>query len=139
MSDQLRAKLPDGSVKELPAGSSAGDVAAAIGPGLAKAAVAAVVDGETVDLMRPLHGEVDQDHLPSLRGGEAVERVEYAENDPRHFIVVGDTGLLGEPTAAAGDGIDETYEPQLPQGGLVTRDMSPEEVGGGDGKTPLLS
>jgi threonyl-tRNA synthetase len=79
MSDQLRAKLPDGSVKELPAGSSAGDVAAAIGPGLAKAAVAAVVDGDTVDLMRPLHGEVelriltdrDPDALPVLRHSAA--------------------------------------------------------------------
>ena len=59
MSEPLRAKLPDGSVKELPAGSTAGDVAAAIGPGLAKAAVAAVVDGETVDLMRPLEGDVE--------------------------------------------------------------------------------
>ncbi|MEJ2541813.1 MAG: threonine--tRNA ligase [Gemmatimonadota bacterium] len=59
MSEPLRAKLPDGSVKELPAGANAGDVAAAIGPGLAKAAVAAVVDGEVVDLMRPLEGEVD--------------------------------------------------------------------------------
>ncbi len=59
MSEPLRAKLPDGSVKELPAGSTAGDVAASIGPGLAKAAVAAVVDGETVDLMRPLEGEVE--------------------------------------------------------------------------------
>ena len=38
--------LPDGSVRELPAGSSLLDLARAIGPGLAKAAVAAVVDGE---------------------------------------------------------------------------------------------
>jgi threonyl-tRNA synthetase len=79
MSDLLRAKLPDGSVKELPAGSTAGDVAAAIGPGLAKAAVAAVVDGETVDLVRPLEGEVelrilterDPDALPVLRHSAA--------------------------------------------------------------------
>lgn len=54
----VRAILPDGSSKDLPPGSTAGDVAAAIGPGLAKAAVAAVVDGEVVDLMRPLEGEV---------------------------------------------------------------------------------
>lgn len=79
MSEQLRAKLPDGSVRELPAGSTAGDVAADIGPGLAKAAVAAVVDGETVDLMRPLEGEVelrilterDPDALPVLRHSAA--------------------------------------------------------------------
>jgi threonyl-tRNA synthetase len=54
----LRALLPDGSVRELPAGSTAGDIAADIGPGLAKAAVAAVADGEVVDLMRPLEGDV---------------------------------------------------------------------------------
>ena len=76
---ELRAKLPDGSVKELPAGSTAGDVAAAIGPGLAKASVAAVVDGEVVDLMRPLEGEVelrilterDEDALAVLRHSAA--------------------------------------------------------------------
>ncbi|HCR04028.1 MAG TPA: threonine--tRNA ligase, partial [Gemmatimonadetes bacterium] len=43
--------LPDGSVRELPAGSSLLDLAQAIGPGLAKAAVAAVVGGEVRDLM----------------------------------------------------------------------------------------
>ncbi len=75
----LRAVLPDGSVRELPPGSSAADVAASIGPGLAKAAVAAVVDGETVDLGRPLSGEVqlrlltarDPDALPVLRHSAA--------------------------------------------------------------------
>ena len=46
--------LPDGRALTLPAGSSAADVAAAIGPGLARAALAAVVDGEVVDLGRPL-------------------------------------------------------------------------------------
>jgi len=50
----LRVTLPDGSVKELPAGSSAGDLAASIGAGLARAAVAAKVDAELWDLNRPL-------------------------------------------------------------------------------------
>lgn len=61
--DTLRVILPDGTTREFPAGSTAGDVAASIGPGLARAAVAAVVDGEVVDLMRPLEGEV---HLSIL-------------------------------------------------------------------------
>jgi threonyl-tRNA synthetase len=52
MSEQnIRATLPDGSIKELPRGASVGELAAAIGPGLAKAAVAGVVDGEVRDLM----------------------------------------------------------------------------------------
>ena len=47
----IRFTLPDQSVRELPAGSSLLDLARAIGPGLAKAAAAAVVDGEVRDLM----------------------------------------------------------------------------------------
>ncbi len=53
-SEQIKIELPNGDVLELPSGSTAGDVAAAIGPGLAKAAVAAVVNGETVGLMEPI-------------------------------------------------------------------------------------
>jgi threonyl-tRNA synthetase len=50
MAAAVKVRLPDGSVKELAPGSTAGDLARAIGPGLAKAAVAAVVDGREVDL-----------------------------------------------------------------------------------------
>jgi threonyl-tRNA synthetase len=46
--------LPDGSSRELPAGSTAADVAASIGRGLAKAAIAAKLDGVKVDLGAPL-------------------------------------------------------------------------------------
>ena len=42
----FKIALPDGSVREVPEGATPGDVAAAIGPGLAKAALAARVDGE---------------------------------------------------------------------------------------------
>src|SRR3954453_18481919 len=42
--------LPDGSVRELPDGSTVMQVAESIGRGLAKAAVAAKVDGKVVDL-----------------------------------------------------------------------------------------
>ena len=47
--------LPDGSKKSLSEGNSAADLAAAIGPGLAKSAVAARVDGKIVDLSTPMH------------------------------------------------------------------------------------
>ena len=46
----INVTLPDGTVLEVPPDSTIGDVAAAIGPGLAKAAVAGQIDGETVDL-----------------------------------------------------------------------------------------
>ena len=55
MNDQsISVRLPDGRAVTLAAGSSAADLAAEIGPGLARAALAAVVDGEIVDLNRPL-------------------------------------------------------------------------------------
>jgi len=57
-SEQIRVTLPNGDVIEMARGSSAGDVAAAIGPGLAKAAVAAVVDGQTIGLMEPIDTDV---------------------------------------------------------------------------------
>ena len=44
--------LPDGSQKELPDGASGADLAAAIGPGLARAALAVKVGGEVRDLAR---------------------------------------------------------------------------------------
>ena len=46
----MNIALPDGSVKELAAGATVADVAASIGAGLAKAALAGKVDGTPVDL-----------------------------------------------------------------------------------------
>ena len=64
MSELFKISLPDGSVREMPAGSTPADVAAAIGPGLAKAALAARVDGELRDIMRPLEAdEIGRAHV----------------------------------------------------------------------------
>jgi threonyl-tRNA synthetase len=56
MSDnqKISVVLPDESKLELEAGANAGDVAAAIGPGLARAAVGARVNGELLDLHTPV-------------------------------------------------------------------------------------
>ena len=50
----IHVTLPDGKSVALPEGATAAALAAAIGPGLARAALAAIVDGEIVDLDRPL-------------------------------------------------------------------------------------
>ncbi|MDW3218900.1 MAG: threonine--tRNA ligase [Acidimicrobiales bacterium] len=50
MSDVISINLPDGSARELPAGATAADLAADIGPGLARDALIAVVDGTEHDL-----------------------------------------------------------------------------------------
>ncbi len=54
MADQITIRLPDGSTRALPVGSTAADLAASIGRRLAAAAVIAVIDGEEADLSRVL-------------------------------------------------------------------------------------
>jgi threonyl-tRNA synthetase len=56
----LKVKLPDGSIREYQKRVRSLDVVAEIGPGLAKAAIAAEVNGETVDLatLLPTEGEI---------------------------------------------------------------------------------
>jgi len=75
----LRLTLPDGSMRELPAGSTGRDLAASIGAGLAKAALAIRVNGQVRDLDRPIEGDAtvailtdrDPDALELLRHSAA--------------------------------------------------------------------
>ncbi|HEV7460859.1 MAG TPA: threonine--tRNA ligase [Solirubrobacteraceae bacterium] len=50
----MQVTLPDGNSLDLPDGATGADAAAAIGPGLAKAALAVRVNGDLRDLARPL-------------------------------------------------------------------------------------
>ena len=62
----MTVTLPDGSPLELPDGATGHDAAAAIGPGLAKAAVAVRVGDEIRDLARPLaDGRRHRDRHPA--------------------------------------------------------------------------
>jgi threonyl-tRNA synthetase len=58
-SDTVTVTLPDGSSRSYPAGVTPGEVAASIGRRLAQAAVAAQVDGTTVDLDRPIESDAE--------------------------------------------------------------------------------
>jgi threonyl-tRNA synthetase len=77
MTAMLQIRLPDGSVKEMPEGSTPADVAAAIGPGLAKAALAARIDGEVRDLNRPFEGNAELALITSRDEKEALELVRH--------------------------------------------------------------
>jgi threonyl-tRNA synthetase len=50
----MHVQLPDGSQKEVPDGATVADVAASIGRGLAKAAIAGKVNGKVVDIYTPV-------------------------------------------------------------------------------------
>jgi threonyl-tRNA synthetase len=77
MTKMFKIALPDGSVREMPEGSTPADVAAAIGPGLAKAALAAKVDGEVRDIMRPFEGDAKLALITSRDEKDALELVRH--------------------------------------------------------------
>src|SRR5215210_768132 len=77
MTRMFKIALPDGSVREMPEGSTPADVAAAIGPGLATAALAAKVDGELRDLNRPFEGDGSLALVTSRDEKEALELVRH--------------------------------------------------------------
>src|SRR5438046_1264829 len=59
MADSIHIKLPDGSTKEAPKGTTALDVAKSISPRLADAALVAKTNGDLIDLTRPLEKDVE--------------------------------------------------------------------------------
>jgi threonyl-tRNA synthetase len=77
MSEMFKITLPDGSSREMPEGSTPADVAAAIGPGLAKAALAARIDGEVRDLNRPFEGDANLALITSKDEKDALELVRH--------------------------------------------------------------
>ena len=114
MSAQLKISLPDGSVREMPEGSTPADVAAAIGPGLAKAALAARVDGELVDLNRPFPGDAT---LALVTVRDEADALELARHDFAH--------ILAEAVQALFPGTQITFGPSTDDGFYY--DFAPKE------------
>jgi threonyl-tRNA synthetase len=83
MTELLKISLPDGSVREMPPGSTPADVAAAIGPGLAKAALAARVGGEVRDLTRPFEGDAE---LALITARDEADALELVRHDYAHVL-----------------------------------------------------
>jgi len=59
MADSIHVKLPDGSVKDVPKGTTALEIAKDIGPRLADAALVAKTNGDLIDLAKPLEKDTD--------------------------------------------------------------------------------
>jgi threonyl-tRNA synthetase len=83
MTKMFKITLPDGSAREMPEGSTPADVAAAIGPGLAKAALAARVNGELRDIGRPFEGDAE---LALITARDETDALELARHDFAHVL-----------------------------------------------------
>lgn len=79
----FRITLPDGSVREVAPGTTPADIAAAIGPGLAKAALAARVDGELRDIGRPFEGDAS---LALVTAKDEADALELVRHDYAHIL-----------------------------------------------------
>src|SRR3979490_2455706 len=98
MSDSIHLKLPDGSTKEVPKGTTALDVAKSISPRLADAALVAKTNGNLIDLTRPLEKDTDLRILTD-RDPEALEV--YRHSSP-HLLAAALLELFPEPNLGHG-------------------------------------
>ena len=80
-------KLPDGTLLTLNDGATGADAAAAIGPGLARAALAAKVDGTVLDLARPLPAGSDgAEQLEILTDRSGRDALDVIRHDAAHVL-----------------------------------------------------
>jgi threonyl-tRNA synthetase len=123
--------LPDGQKLPLPEGATGADAAAAIGPGLAKAALAVVVDGETRDLVRPLgpgdtadrggeNGAGPQLRILTDRSGE--DALGLIRHDAAHVLAAAMLELYPGVKISIGPAIENGfyYDFEFPDGVTIT-------------------
>ncbi len=106
MSELLKISLPDGSLREMPQGSTPADVAAAIGPGLAKAAIAARVNGELRDITRPFEGDAE---LALVTSRDEADALELARHDYAHVLAEAVQSLFPGTQITFGPATDDGF------------------------------
>ena len=106
MNDFLSITLPDGSVREVPHGTTPGDIAAAIGPGLAKAALAARVDGALFDLNRAFEGDAS---LALVTARDEADALELVRHDYAHVLAEAVQNLFPGTQITFGPSTDDGF------------------------------
>ncbi len=113
--------LPNGDKLSLPDGATGADAAAAIGPGLAKAALAIKVDGVTYDLARqlPTGGDGRIEIITEKSGDEALELIRH---DAAHVFAESMLELYPGVQISIGPPIENGfyYDIELPDGVTVS-------------------
>ena len=113
MSD-ITISLPDGSERQVEEGTTGAELAAQIGPGLAKAAVVMALDGEPADLAAPL---VEGATVRFLTDRDP-DVVEHLRHSTAHVLAQAVLALWPGATFAGGPAIDDGfyYDFDLPDG-----------------------
>jgi threonyl-tRNA synthetase len=126
----MKVELPDGTELELPEGATGADAAAAIGPGLAKAALAVKVDGELRDLGRRLpetDGRPAKLEVITERSGD--EALELIRHDAAHVLATAVMELYPGVKISIGPPIEDGfyYDFDFPDG-VVLSDADFERI-----------
>ena len=118
--NEITVTLPDGSSRRVPAGTTPGGVAAGISPGLAKAALAAVVDGRLVDLTFPLQRDAEVRIVTS----KSPEALALYRHSTAHLMAAAVTQLFPGAQCGIGPATDEGFFYDF----VVDRPFVPEDL-----------
>ena len=112
--------LPDGSVKELGEGATVADVAASIGAGLARAALAGIVNDTPVDL----DAVVSDGDSVAIVTAKSDEGLELMRHSTAHLLAAALTDMYPGVKFGVGPAIENGfyYDIELPEGVTVSPD-----------------
>ncbi len=116
----VRLTLPDGSVREMPSGTTGAALAAAIGPGLARAAVAIRVNGEIRDLGRP----IEHDATVAVLTDRDPDALGVLRHSAAHVLATAVRDLFPGAGIGFGPAIDEGFYYDFE----VPRPFTPEDL-----------
>ncbi len=117
---QVTITLPDGSTRTVPAGTPVRDVAAGISPGLAKAALAGMVEGRLVDLSYP----IDKDAPLRIVTDRSPEALPLFRHSTAHLLAAAVTSLFPGAQCGIGPATDEGFFYDF----VVERPFVPEDL-----------
>lgn len=120
MSQAIRIQLPDGSVLTVPAGIAPRAIAEQIGPGLARGAVAAKVDGELWDLDRP----ISRDCKLEILTPESPDALWVLRHSSAHVLATAVRQLFPEAQIGFGPPIEDGFYYDFD----VPRPFTPEDL-----------
>jgi threonyl-tRNA synthetase len=115
----MNVTLPDGSALELPEGATGADAAAAIGPGLARAALAVKQNGRVQDLARPLEPGLPLEIVTERSGRDALDLIRH---DAAHVLAAAVMELYPGVKISIGPPIENGfyYDFEFPEGVTVS-------------------
>jgi threonyl-tRNA synthetase len=117
---QVTVTLPDGSSRNVPAGTPVRDVAEGISPRLAQAALAGVVDGKLVDLSLPL----ERDAAVRIVTDKSPEALALYRHSTAHLLAAAVTNLFPGVQCGIGPATEEGFFYDF----VVPRPFVPEDL-----------